>query len=49
MNATLEQFLVHQRKCARCKSKLACSEGYRLFNDGAWIEARTPNKKRAKA
>jgi hypothetical protein len=48
---SLDMFDLHRRRCPECGQhhKKLCVEGWRLFHDTAWIIARTPDKKRAKA
>lgn len=48
---TLTPFLLHARLCSVCRAhiKAPCAVGFRLFNDCAYIIARTPDPRRAKA
>lgn len=51
MSFLLDQYLVHRIKCAECGQhhRKPCVAGWRLFNDAAYVIARTPDIKRAKA
>lgn len=47
----LSPFIVHTRSCAVCRAfpRDPCTEGKRLFNEGAYTLARRIDPRRAKA